>query len=311
MPSTSKAQQRLMGQAYALKKGEIELKDIDAEYRDEIKDLADSMSLSDLKDFAETKHEGLPNKVAAENLTPGSLNGMGPVTLPAGQTVGSGDVPAGSGDAEEEYKKKKRQMKHLSTFEAFVNEAYTEDDINMSYGFYGQIEANFDEKKAKKLFDQGVKDLQKKYKLTEEEALGVLNSKMGRKAADQIYDEQAKTAVEGLETYYGKSLHKEIAAVQRSLVYEGYSFDYQGTTVKNPFTDETARMDVDPIKYYGKDYAKSDIKTIIEATELFVKTYTEWKTDQPLDSNEDMFADYGEYVKPVLDNLVNVVKKHG
>ena len=208
MPSTSKAQQRLMGQAYALKKGEIELKDIDAKYRDEIKDLADSMSLSDLKDFAETKHEGLPNKVATENLTPGSLNGMGPVTLPAGQTVGSGDVPAGSGDAEEEYKKKKRQMKHVKTFEAF-------------------------------------------------------------------------------------------------------SFDYQGIDVKNPFTDETARMDVDPAKYYGKEYAKSDIKTIIDATELFVKTYTEWKTNQPLDSNDDMYADYGEYVKPVLDNLVNVVKKHG
>lgn len=116
-------------------------------------------------------------------------------------------------------------MKHISTFESFVNEAYTEDDINMLYGFYGQIEANFDEKKAKKLFDQGVKDLQKKYKLTEEEALGVLNSKMGRKAADQIYDEQAKTAVEGLETYYGKSLKSEIASVQRSLVYEAMDFN--------------------------------------------------------------------------------------
>ena len=203
--------------AYAYKKGELKDADVSAE----VKELADSMTLKQLKDFASTKHDGLPE--VAENITPAAMGGVGPVVLPMAGQVGSGDVPAGRGDAEEEYKKKKRKMKHLKTFESFVNEAYSEDDINMSYGFYGQIEANFDEKKAKKLFDQGVKDLQKKYKLTEEEALGVLNSKMGRKAADQIYDEQAKTAIEGLETYYGKSLHKEIANVQRSLVYEEVS----------------------------------------------------------------------------------------
>ena len=67
----------------------------------------------------------------------------------------------------------KRQLRRIIK-EAFINEAYTEYDINMSYGFYGQIKhvADFDEKTAKKLFDQGVKDLQKKYKLTEKEAFG-------------------------------------------------------------------------------------------------------------------------------------------
>lgn len=130
MPSTSKAQQRLMGQAYAYKKGELKSSEVSAE----IKELADSMTLKQLKDFASTKHDGLPERVP-ENLAPGSLNGMGPVTLPAGETLGSGDVPAGSGDAEEEYKKKKRKpgvdimtfetfsktnMKHIQLFEAFV-----------------------------------------------------------------------------------------------------------------------------------------------------------------------------------------------
>ena len=41
MPSTSKAQQRLMGMAYALKSGEMDLKDASQE----VKDLADSMTL--------------------------------------------------------------------------------------------------------------------------------------------------------------------------------------------------------------------------------------------------------------------------
>jgi len=99
-------------------------------------------------------------------------------------------------------------------------ENYSEDDINMTYGFYGTVADNSDEKNAKSLFDQGVKDLKKKYKLTEDEALAVLNSKMGRKSADEIYDNRAKTAVEGLESYYGKSLKKTIAEVQRSMVFD-------------------------------------------------------------------------------------------
>lgn len=61
--STSKSQQRLMGQAYAYKKGDIKAKDLNPEYADEIKDLAKSMTKKQLKDFAETKHKGLPQKV--------------------------------------------------------------------------------------------------------------------------------------------------------------------------------------------------------------------------------------------------------
>ena len=59
MPSTSKAQQQLMGMAYALKKGDMDPKDASQE----VKDLADSMTLQQLKDFASTKHEGLPDHV--------------------------------------------------------------------------------------------------------------------------------------------------------------------------------------------------------------------------------------------------------
>ena len=59
MPSTSKSQQRLMGMAYSLKKGDMDPKDASQE----VKDLADSMTLKQLKDFAETSHAGLPDKV--------------------------------------------------------------------------------------------------------------------------------------------------------------------------------------------------------------------------------------------------------
>ena len=93
--------------------------------------------------------------------------------------------------------------------------------------------------------------------------------------------------------------------------FEAYSFDYQGIDIKNPFTDETARMDVDPNGYYGKEYAKSDIKKIVDASEAFIAKYTEWKDYSPLDKDEDLHADYSEYVKASLDELIKIVKKHG
>lgn len=49
------------------------------------------------------------------NVGPGILGGMGDVSLPNGDTVGSGDVPAGSGDV----KKKKKKLK---TIEDFIQE---------------------------------------------------------------------------------------------------------------------------------------------------------------------------------------------
>ena len=111
-----------------------------------------------------------------------------------------------------------------------LTEAYTEDDINMSYGFFRSVlDAVKTEKEAIALFDEGVAQLQRApYRLTETEALAVLNSPMGRHAADQIVDGEADSAVLGLEQYYGKSLKKEIAKVQRAAVAEEVEEAYDG-----------------------------------------------------------------------------------
>lgn len=127
MPSTSKSQQRLMGVAYAVKNGDMQLSDVDSNYRDAVKDLVDGMTLKQLKDFASTKHDNLPEKAkedVEENMAavaPPMLGGMGAVVLPNAGALGSGDAPAGQGDAEEEYKKKKRKAKVLS-MEEFISE---------------------------------------------------------------------------------------------------------------------------------------------------------------------------------------------
>ena len=68
MPSVSKTQQRLMGQALAYKRGEIKAKDLNPQYSDEIKKLAKSMTEKQLKHFASTKHKNLPEKVKESNV---------------------------------------------------------------------------------------------------------------------------------------------------------------------------------------------------------------------------------------------------
>ena len=65
MPSKSKAQQALMGMAYAVKTGEMER----GEASPEVLKLADSMTLKQLEDFASTKKEGLPQEVDESGLT--------------------------------------------------------------------------------------------------------------------------------------------------------------------------------------------------------------------------------------------------
>lgn len=68
MPATTPAQQRLMAQAFELKKGNLKLSDIKAEYRSKIKDLADKMTLKQLEDFAKTKHSEMKESEIYEDL---------------------------------------------------------------------------------------------------------------------------------------------------------------------------------------------------------------------------------------------------
>lgn len=59
MPAKSKNQQQIMGMALAYKRGELSDEDVSTE----VIDIANSMTEKQLRDFAKTKHEGLPDKV--------------------------------------------------------------------------------------------------------------------------------------------------------------------------------------------------------------------------------------------------------
>ena len=64
MPAKSKAQQRFMGMVHAYKKGELK----GSEVSKDVKDAAKGMKKKTTKDYAKTKHKGLPNKVKKEAL---------------------------------------------------------------------------------------------------------------------------------------------------------------------------------------------------------------------------------------------------
>jgi hypothetical protein len=63
MPAQSKAQQRFMGMVHAVQKGDMEAPS------KEVEKAADSMTDKAAKDFASTKHKGLPNKKESMKIT--------------------------------------------------------------------------------------------------------------------------------------------------------------------------------------------------------------------------------------------------
>lgn len=64
MPATSKQQQKLMGIVRALQKGDIKPSSVS----NKAQQMAKSMKKSDVKDFAATKHKGLPKKAKKEGM---------------------------------------------------------------------------------------------------------------------------------------------------------------------------------------------------------------------------------------------------
>ena len=65
MPATSKQQQKLMGIVHALQTGQMK----PGKASKQAQAMAKSMKKSDVKDFASTKHKGLPKKVKKEEMT--------------------------------------------------------------------------------------------------------------------------------------------------------------------------------------------------------------------------------------------------
>jgi hypothetical protein len=245
MPAHSKAQQRLMAQAYALKKGELEPEDINPQYREDIEGLAQGMTQKQLRGFAATKHKGLPDRVRKKDeamVTPSNVNGMGAVSFPgdpgdltsfAAQRTGSGDLPA-----TRRRLKTKKDMVLVKMFEEFLFEAFIEDPgVKASIGeFYDlqneikRLEAELEEKKlAFKQFEgdikpmlDGMKEVGDKLAQTEEYVIKV--SRFGGERKDASY----KTAFENALT--------KVNAATKRVLEEALEASKKVTQVKHSFS---------------------------------------------------------------------------
>lgn len=104
MPAKSKAQQRFMGMVHAVQKGDME------NPSPEVAKVASDMDDTSAKDFASTKHKGLPNKVKKESITKLKeiIKGMVDEMNVTGNVQGY-DSPGAFGKPENEKKKGKRQ----------------------------------------------------------------------------------------------------------------------------------------------------------------------------------------------------------
>lgn len=138
MPAKSPEQQRLFGQAYAIKTGKLKSSDLNSEYRDRIVKLADSMTVKQLKDYAETKHDEMEEEEQSnipmyeDFVTVTSVNGMGSPTFP-GDPVDFIDQKTGSGDIPYNLIKGKPKKKKKSSFVKYKEFIKNSDELRNSF----------------------------------------------------------------------------------------------------------------------------------------------------------------------------------
>jgi hypothetical protein len=118
MPAKSKGQQRLMGQAYALKTGQLKKSDINPLYRKAIIALSKSMTEEELEAYATTKLKGLPNKVDESAINIGTIEAK---VIPPFHPKGPASlVPFLDTDAKQT-KKGKRNLENLKDYRDWLD----------------------------------------------------------------------------------------------------------------------------------------------------------------------------------------------
>jgi hypothetical protein len=136
MPSVSQAQQSIMGQAWALRKGMLKQSEINPKYLKAIKKIADGeITDKDLEKFASTRRKKLPpyvedgksyskkpTKESEENLEEKSksLDTYFPKIIPGGgiKTI----VPFLNPDAKKKSKEERKKFQNLSDYRDWIKE---------------------------------------------------------------------------------------------------------------------------------------------------------------------------------------------
>ena len=91
-----------------------------------------------------------------------------------------------------------------------------------------------------------------------------------------------------MKTFKDYQNEKNAESLDEGKSFASFNDTKQGQVITNPFYDSTGRSGVDPEKEYGADYAKSDLKKFIDASESlnnsawkFKELYDLWKNSAP------------------------------
>ena len=90
-------------------------------------------------------------------------------------------------------------------------EAIDIDMVNTAYGFWGTMSASHDEEQIETAIEDAITILTSRFKFTEEGAYNFLNSKWGRKLADEYLDGQHYNMVDAIEAFTSPSTYKKYA----------------------------------------------------------------------------------------------------
>jgi hypothetical protein len=202
-----------------------------------------------------------------------------------------------------------------------VNEAvfkYTEDDINMMNGFYGTLELEYDdEKKVQKMYLQAVEDLMKAYRMSEKNAIRVLDSREGRHFANIITSKTTKPNIlDAMTAYFGSAarLYNFINSVSEGRVQEAKTEDMtpeevaskwkKGTKIKwsspNGVLDDMV-MGHDGIYIKIKSGGTIPYQSIVESRNVDV-TYAV-KDIKSYNSTKKTPGDFNKMVTSIIKNL--------
>ena len=88
-------------------------------------------------------------------------------------------------------------------------EAIDIDMVNTAYGFWGTMSASHDEEQVEIAIEDAMNYLMGSYKFTEEGAYNFLNSKWGRKLADEYLDGQHRSMIDAIDAFTSPSTYKK------------------------------------------------------------------------------------------------------
>lgn len=187
---------------------------------------------------------------------------------------------------------------------------YTEDDINMQYGFYGTLDNHYDnEKKVQKMYLTAINDLMKAYKVSEETAIKILDSREGRHFADFIIDGMVKNVVDAMAKFFGSGakvfnfINQVSEGFESDSIAEGKGHDEARKLIDHLRSKVFKKLNDDELDEFKKEMALAlDLNESIEIDEANISKMSTDQLKKMIKQSED------ERVSPAFASQIKAAR---